>query len=236
MLLHKCTKNENHMMYGSLGTECERHNFLSFWGILCPFTLVYHKWQSCDIWFLRYQEQQTEFLVILGHFWHFYLINSLKNQNFEKTKKASENIIILHLCTANDNHVINISWDMEHDRQKFFIILGHFCLFPLLRTQKIKVLKNWKKLKDILLFHTCVSQMTSKSCLFPETWTATDIIFYNFGPFFALLPPFFTSGDIILHNVPKNLIIGCTDHWSNWSCDECNFYFSFWAIFCLFIP
>ena len=157
MLLHMCTKNENHMMYGSLGTECERHNFLSFWGILCPFTLVYHKWQSCDIWFLRYQEQQTEFLVILGHFWHFYLINSLKNQNFEKTKKASENIIILHLCTANDNHVINISWDMEHDRQKFFIILGHFCLSPP-KNPKNQSFEKLKKAEGyIIISHLCIT-------------------------------------------------------------------------------
>ena len=32
------------------------------------FTQVYNKWQSYDIWFLRYEVQQTEFFVILGHF------------------------------------------------------------------------------------------------------------------------------------------------------------------------
>ena len=35
------------------------------------FTQVYHKWQSYDVWFLRYEEQPTEFFVILGHFLPF---------------------------------------------------------------------------------------------------------------------------------------------------------------------
>ena len=32
--------------------------------------------------------EQTEFLVILGHFLYFYTPNNLENQNFEKMKKA----------------------------------------------------------------------------------------------------------------------------------------------------
>ena len=32
-----CTVNENYMMYGSWDMEHERHNFLSFWSIFCPF-------------------------------------------------------------------------------------------------------------------------------------------------------------------------------------------------------
>ena len=36
------------------------------------FTLVYHKWRSYDVWFLRYQaQQQSEFFVILGCFCPF---------------------------------------------------------------------------------------------------------------------------------------------------------------------
>ena len=30
----------NHMMYGSWDMECNRQNFLSFWTISCPFTLL----------------------------------------------------------------------------------------------------------------------------------------------------------------------------------------------------
>ena len=47
------------------------------------FTHVYQKWQSHDVWFLRYRAQPTEFFVILNHFIPFYP----KNQNFEKNEK-----------------------------------------------------------------------------------------------------------------------------------------------------
>ena len=92
IILHMCTKNENHMMYGSW--DIERENFLSFWTIFCPFTSlttwkikilkneknswryyhftqVYHKWQSYGVWFLRYGAWRTEVFVILDHFLHF---------------------------------------------------------------------------------------------------------------------------------------------------------------------
>ena len=37
IILHMCTINENHMMYGSWDMEQDRHIFLSFWIIVCPF-------------------------------------------------------------------------------------------------------------------------------------------------------------------------------------------------------
>ena len=114
IILHMCTKNHNHMMYGSRDMECDRHNFLSLWTVFCPFTPpspslwsqkikilkkwkkhsryhhftnVYHKWQSYDIWFFKYGVQQTKFFVILDHFLPFYPPNNPKNPNFEKLKK-----------------------------------------------------------------------------------------------------------------------------------------------------
>ena len=38
IILHICTINDNHMIYGSSGIERNRHNFLSFWTVFCPFT------------------------------------------------------------------------------------------------------------------------------------------------------------------------------------------------------
>ena len=87
---------------------CNRQKFLSFWSIFCPFsplstrkikilklkkntwryyhyTHVYHKWQSYDVWFLRYQAQQTEFFVILEHF--FCLFTPLTTQKIKILKK-----------------------------------------------------------------------------------------------------------------------------------------------------
>ena len=59
-----------------------------------------------DVWFLRYGARQTEFLVILDHFLPFYPTNNPENQKFEKMKKTFGDIIILHMCTINDNHMV----------------------------------------------------------------------------------------------------------------------------------
>ena len=112
IILHMCTKHHNHIMYGSWDMEWDRHNFLSFWAIFYSFsplttwiikiltlkkntwryyhfTHLHHKWQSYDVWFLRYEAWQTEFFVILDHFLPFYSPNNWKNQNFEKIKKSA---------------------------------------------------------------------------------------------------------------------------------------------------
>ena len=44
--------------------------------------------------------------VILGHFLLFDPPNNLKNQNFEKMKHTPGDIIILHLRTKSNNHMI----------------------------------------------------------------------------------------------------------------------------------
>ena len=73
------------------------------------FTHVYHKWQSYDVWFVRYRVQQTGLFVILDHFLLFYPLKNPKNQNFDKMKKTPGDIIILHMCTTNDNHMMHSS-------------------------------------------------------------------------------------------------------------------------------
>ena len=91
--------------------ECDRQNFLSTWTLFCPsmtyptekskflqklkkcleiltfYRNVYHKWQSYDLWFLRYGARWTEFFFILDCLLPFYLSNNPKNQNFEKSEK-----------------------------------------------------------------------------------------------------------------------------------------------------
>ena len=53
-----------------------------------------------------YGVQQTEFFI-LDHFFPFYPPTTQKNQNFEKNEKKPRDIIILNLCTINDNHMIH---------------------------------------------------------------------------------------------------------------------------------
>ena len=78
-----------------------------------------------------------------GIYW--WTLKNPKNQNFEKMKKIAGDIIILHMCTKNHNHVRYSSWDTEWE---FFCHFGPFfaLLTPSrLTTQKTKILKKWKK-------------------------------------------------------------------------------------------
>ena len=59
--------------------------------------------------------------VTLGCFFLFYPPKNPENQNFEKMKETPRDIILLHMCTINDNHMMYGSGNTEHD-----IIFCHF--------------------------------------------------------------------------------------------------------------
>ena len=48
----------------------------------------------------------TIFFVILDHLFAHLPLNNPENQNFEKVKKTPGDIIILHMCTINVNHMM----------------------------------------------------------------------------------------------------------------------------------
>ena len=172
-------------------------NLLSFWAIFCPltllttwkikfwkneknaqryyhFTFVYHKWRSCDTWFLIDGAQRTEFFVIWTILCPFTPPNT-ENQNFEKMKKLPEDIIILHMCTINEKSYDVSFLRYEHERKKHLeissfwswhaadvILLFHFgLLFTLLlpwkaqknQNSKKKEKKRKKKRKKFLKYH-----------------------------------------------------------------------------------
>ena len=90
-------------------------------------------------------------------FWTFALLplNDPENQNFGKMKKAPGDIIILHMCTINENHMYGC-WDMECDRQNFWSFWTIFCPFTLASNLKNQ---NFEKMKkepgDIITLHKC---------------------------------------------------------------------------------
>ena len=51
-----------------------------------------------------------------------------------KFKKIPEDIIILHICTINKNHLMYGSWDIEHNRENFLSFWTGFCPFTSLCT------------------------------------------------------------------------------------------------------
>ena len=136
------------------------------------FTHVYHTWQSNNVWFLRYWVWQTDFFLILDHFLPFWPPNNPKYQNFEKIKKTPGNIIILQMCTLNDNHMMYGFWDMECDRQNFFSFWAVF--FPFYPSNNPKY-QNFEKMKkhsgDITILHMCTLDMKSDGQNFLSFWT-----------------------------------------------------------------
>ena len=118
---------------------------------------MFQKLWSDDIRFLRYGAWRMQLIFILGYFLPYYPPNSPKNQNFEKIKKPSGDIIILHMCTKNYDQMIYASWDIVRDRCNcYFSFWAIFCPFTPPTAQKIMILNKWKKMPgDIIILHKC---------------------------------------------------------------------------------
>ena len=56
----------------------------------------------------RHMECNRDHFCHFGPFLPFYHPNNPKNQNSEKMKKTPGDIIILHMCTINDNHITGV--------------------------------------------------------------------------------------------------------------------------------
>ena len=63
---------------------------------------------------------------------------------------------------------------MNHVRQNFLSSWTIFCPFTLLTSQKIKILKKWKKHLEILSFYTCAPEVHQK-------WKSYDVWFLRYG-------------------------------------------------------
>ena len=101
-------------------------------------------------------------------------------------KKIAGDTIILHMSTKKQTHMRYGSWDTEWEN--FVSFWSIFCPLtpspPPLTTQKIKILKKWKKHLKISSFYTCVPKITIIWCMLADIWSVTDI-FCHFRPFFS---------------------------------------------------
>ena len=114
IILHICTKNQNHMSYSSWDTEWDifflqqesnrNCHFRPFFALLphywtrklkfgknvnntwryYPFTHLYHKSRSHDVWFQRYKVQRREFLSFWATFCPLTLLTTKKIKISEK--------------------------------------------------------------------------------------------------------------------------------------------------------
>ena len=116
-----------------------------------PFIHVYHNEDHMiyGSWNIRCNRQKfllfQEIFFALTDLWH---PEKSKFYHWEKTPGD----IILFMCTKNDNHMMNGSWDIKHNRHNFLSFWTILCPF----TQQIKSLKKKKKmLGDITILHKC---------------------------------------------------------------------------------
>ena len=156
--------------------EHNRQNFLSFWTIFCPFT-------PCPT-------PHPPF-------------NNPKNQNFEKMKKTPGDIIILHKCPINDDHMIvchkwrsYVSWDINCNRQIFCHLGPFFALLPppnssknenIKKTRKTEK-KKWRKHLEISSFYAHVPKIMIICSTVPEIYVCDKCNCYFF--FWAIFCPF----------------------------------------------
>ena len=115
-----------------------------------------------------------QLLFILGYFLPYYPTNSLKNRNFRKMKKTPGDIILLHRCPNNHDHMLYCSWDMAHEECNYFSFWAIFCSFTPLTALKIKISKKSKKDLEISSFYICVPKIMIRWCTVSEIRCVAD--------------------------------------------------------------
>ena len=138
-------------------------------------------------WYMACNRQK--FLSLWATICPFTYQNNPEKQNFDTRKKMPGDIIILHMCTINDDHMMSGSRDMKCNRT-----FCHYRPFlPIYPTNNSKN-QNFQKMKtkqlEISSFYTSVPKIMTICYTVPEIWCMTDVIFILhtalFLPFFAL--------------------------------------------------
>ena len=214
IILHMCTKKHNHMRYSSWDTEWDKL-FLSFWAIFYPppFPNIPEnqnfqkmKKTSGDIIILNlcnkkqnqmmyaYSDMECgrhNFLSFQAIFFSFSPLLTPKIKIWKKCKKTPGDIILLHMCTKDQDHIMYGSWDIKCKGQSFLSFWAIFLPIdpPNKQPKKSKSWKNKKKRLEILSFYTSAPQMTIIWCMIPKISSVTDRIFCHFGLFFCPFTP-----------------------------------------------
>ena len=91
-------------------------------------------------------------------------------------KKTHGDIISLHKCTKNHDHMLYCSWDLAHDEYNFYFSFRAFlfCSFTPMTARKTNFFQKMQKSLEISLFYTCVPKRMIKWCTVPEIWFVTD--------------------------------------------------------------
>ena len=137
----------------------------------------------------KWSVDEQNFLSFWTIFCTFTPLTTWKIKLLKKMKKLLGDIITLHLYTISDNHMMYGSGDMElwSLMDRIFCHCGpFFCLFTLLTTQNIKILKNLKKTPGgIIILHKCAK---NHDHMLYCCWDKDLIVIFHFGLGLALLP------------------------------------------------
>ena len=161
IFLSQVYQKPDHRLYCSWDMACDRCNYFHFGlyvsHLLLPpgVIIIWHKctknhdhmlYSSWDM-----ARDRCNFFSFWPIFCPFCPPNSPKNQNLIKKKKTPGDIIILHKCTKNRDHMLYCSWDMVRDRCNwYFSFWAIFCPFTSLTAWKMKFSKKMEKtLEDI---------------------------------------------------------------------------------------
>ena len=139
---------------------------------------MYHKWQSYDVWVLRYWVWLTEFFVILDRFLPCTPpSNNPKNKTFEKIKKKRRryhHFTQMYQKSWSYATLFLRSIQCMTDVIRIFHFGIMFCPFTPLTTPKIKIFKKWNSSLQISSFYTCIPKIMVTWCMVPEIWCATN--------------------------------------------------------------
>ena len=137
---------------------CVTDIYFSFWANFCSFTLtaqkikILKKWKKTprDIIILHTCTKNYD-QVMYGSwdmvhdrcnyysFWAIFCPFTPKKWKFEKLKTTPGDIITLHKCTKNHDHMLYFSLDMWHNRFNYFLFWAVFYPFTSLTAQKTKI-------------------------------------------------------------------------------------------------
>ena len=110
-------------------------------------------------------------------FWSFTPLTARKMKISKQYKKTPVDIIILHKCSRNQDHMRYYSWDIVCDRCNcYFLIWVIFCPFtspspPPQTIPKMKIWKKWKKKKKTWRYFTQV---------YKKSWSYA-VLFLRYG-------------------------------------------------------
>ena len=144
---------------------------------------------------------------------------------FWKNEKKPGDIIVLHKCTINDNHIMHGSWDMEYQGQSFLSFWTIFCSLTPLKIPKMKILKKrknttttTKKCLEIISFYMCTVNDNHMMYRFWDLEQAR-----HFLSFWTIFCPFKTRILINWKKTPGDIIIlhMCTNYHDHMMYDSC---------------